>query len=119
MRASIMRDVQCEHRERSMDGSDGPEKKISLWHDTPPAFGREHAALSVTDGCRRWGGERAKWMRLARSVPALRGDRPSLTSPRPDAPRRKTRDLAPVTMKERPLTEALNASLLLHHKRES
>ncbi len=36
-------------------------------------------------------------MRLARSVPALRGDRPPLTSPRPDAPRRKTRDLAPVT----------------------
>src|SRR5258706_1224226 len=27
MRASIMRDAQCEHRGRSMDGSDGPEKK--------------------------------------------------------------------------------------------
>jgi hypothetical protein len=27
MRASIMRDVQCEQRERSMDVSDGPEEK--------------------------------------------------------------------------------------------
>src|SRR6266403_3131573 len=33
----------------------------------PPAFGREHAALSVTDGCRRWGGDGTRMPRRAAS----------------------------------------------------
>jgi hypothetical protein len=47
MRASIMRDVQCEQCWRSMRVSDGLKKYASGM--TLPAFGREHAALSVTD----------------------------------------------------------------------
>ena len=56
MLASIMRIVQCEQRGRSMGVSDGRRKsKPVAWRF--PAFGRERAALSVTDSCRRRGGD--------------------------------------------------------------
>src|SRR6202035_3647193 len=56
MLASIMRIVQREQRGRSMDLSDGPEEKIACGMALP-CIGRERAALSVTDSCRRRGGD--------------------------------------------------------------
>jgi hypothetical protein len=56
MLASIMRIVQCEQRGRSMDLSDGPEEKLACGIALP-CIGRERAALSVTDSCRRRGGD--------------------------------------------------------------
>jgi hypothetical protein len=56
MLASIMRIVQCGQRGRSMDLSDGPEEKLACGMALP-CIGRERAALSVTDGCRRRGGD--------------------------------------------------------------
>ena len=56
MLASIMRIVQCEQRGRAMDLSDGPEEKLACGIALP-CIGRERAALSVTDSCRRRGGD--------------------------------------------------------------
>ena len=56
MLASIMRIVQCGQRGRSMDLSDGPEEKLACGMALP-CIGRERAALSVTDSCRRRGGD--------------------------------------------------------------
>jgi hypothetical protein len=59
MLASIMRIVQCEQRGRSMDLSDGPEEKLACGIALP-CIGRERAALSVTDSCRRRGGDEGR-----------------------------------------------------------
>ena len=56
MLASIMRIVQCEQRGRLMDLSDGPEEKLACGMALP-CIGRERAALSVTDSCRRRGAD--------------------------------------------------------------
>ena len=52
-----MRDVQCEQRGRSLAVGDGLEEKRTCGMTLPPAFGRERAALSVTDGCPIRGGD--------------------------------------------------------------
>jgi hypothetical protein len=72
MRTSFMRDVQCEQRGRSMAVGDGLEEKRTCGMTLPPAFGRERAALSVTDGCPIRGGDgssmrlgfRSRWSML-------------------------------------------------------
>ena len=51
-----MRIVQCEQRGRAMDLSDGPEEKLACGIALP-CIRRERAALSVTDSCRRRGGD--------------------------------------------------------------
>ena len=51
-----MRIVQCEQRGRLMDLSDGPEEKLACGMALP-CIGRERAALSVTDSCRRRGAD--------------------------------------------------------------
>jgi hypothetical protein len=57
MRTSFVRDVQWEQRGRSMAVGDGLEEKRTCGMTLPPAFGRERAALSVTDTCLSVGGD--------------------------------------------------------------
>ena len=54
-----MRIVQCEQRGRAMGLSDGPEEKLACGIALP-CIGRERAALSVTDSCRRRGGDEGR-----------------------------------------------------------
>ena len=69
MRTSLMRDVQWEQHGRSMAVGDGLEEKRTCGMTLPPAFGRERAVLSVTDGCPLRGGDGTSMrLRVPKSV---------------------------------------------------